>query len=68
MILLRLYFWNPQASALLTLVLSEVIEAFAKFDLLLKTERIGGGEIQGGSSVHKNVEGTFSLNQMQQEH
>ncbi|KAL0911535.1 hypothetical protein M5K25_019683 [Dendrobium thyrsiflorum] len=39
---------------------AEVIEDFAKFDLLLKLSR-GGKEEKFKVEVHKNVEGTFSL-------
>ncbi|XP_020580069.1 cysteine proteinase inhibitor 12-like [Phalaenopsis equestris] len=47
---------------------AEVIEDFAKFDLLLKLGRGGGREDKFKVEVHKNVEGTFSLNNMHQEH
>ncbi|PKA53176.1 Cysteine proteinase inhibitor 12 [Apostasia shenzhenica] len=46
---------------------AEVIDGFAKFDLLLKLRR-GQKEEKFRVEVHKNLEGTFLLNQMQQEH
>lgn len=46
---------------------AEVIEESAKFDLLLKVRR-GGKEEKYKVEVHKNLEGNFLLNQMQQEH
>ncbi|KAK1278978.1 Cysteine proteinase inhibitor 12 [Acorus gramineus] len=46
---------------------AEVIEDLAKFDLLLKLKR-GSKEEKYKVEVHKNVEGTFHLNHMQQEH
>ncbi|KAK8961977.1 Cysteine proteinase inhibitor 12 [Platanthera guangdongensis] len=46
---------------------AEVIEESAKFDLLLKVRR-GGKEEKYKVEVHRNLEGNFLLNQMQQEH
>ncbi|XXG41314.1 hypothetical protein AAC387_Pa01g1800 [Persea americana] len=46
---------------------AEVIEEFAKFEMLLRLKR-GSKEEKFKVEVHKNVEGTFLLNQMQQEH
>ncbi|XP_039136454.1 cysteine proteinase inhibitor 12-like [Dioscorea cayenensis subsp. rotundata] len=46
---------------------AEVIEDSAKFDMLLKLKR-GSKEEKFKVEVHKNLEGTFHLNQMQQEH
>ncbi|KAK8942356.1 Cysteine proteinase inhibitor 12 [Platanthera zijinensis] len=45
---------------------AEVIEESAKFDLLLKVRR-GGKEEKYKVEVHRNLEGNFLLNQMQQE-
>ncbi|PKU86820.1 Cysteine proteinase inhibitor 12 [Dendrobium catenatum] len=42
---------------------AEVIEDFAKFDLLLKLRRRGGKVEKYKVEVHKNVGGIFSLNQ-----
>uniref|UniRef100_A0A1D1Y3V9 Cysteine proteinase inhibitor n=1 Tax=Anthurium amnicola TaxID=1678845 RepID=A0A1D1Y3V9_9ARAE len=46
---------------------AEVIEDHAKFDLLLKLKR-GSKEEKFKVEVHKNMEGTFHLNQMEQDH
>ncbi|KAG8052689.1 hypothetical protein GUJ93_ZPchr0001g32126 [Zizania palustris] len=46
---------------------AEVVEDFAKFDILMKLKR-GNKEEKFKAEVHKNLEGTFVLNQMQQEH
>ncbi|KAF4346459.1 cysteine proteinase inhibitor 12 [Cannabis sativa] len=43
---------------------AEVIDDFAKFDLLLKVKR-GSKEENYKAEVHKNNEGTFHLNQME---
>lgn len=43
-----------------------MIEDLAKFDLLLKLRR-GTKEEKYKVEVHKNMEGTFHLNQMQEE-
>lgn len=45
----------------------QVLEDCARFDMLLKLKR-GSKEEKFKVEVHKNVEGTFHLNQMQQEH
>ncbi|XP_074585311.1 cysteine proteinase inhibitor 12-like [Curcuma longa] len=45
---------------------AEVIEETAKFDMLLKVKR-GSKEEKFKVEVHKNLEGNFLLNQMQQE-
>lgn len=45
----------------------QVVEDFAKFDMLLKLKR-GSKEEKFKAEVHKNIEGTFHLNQMQQDH
>ena len=45
----------------------EVIEEVAKFDLLLKVKR-GNKEEKFKVEVHKNVEGIFHLNMMEQDH
>ncbi|XXG50568.1 hypothetical protein AAC387_Pa02g4555 [Persea americana] len=49
------------------LALSKVIEDFAKFDMLLKLKR-GSKEAKFKVEVHNNIEGTFHLNQMEQDH
>ncbi|KQK03845.1 cysteine proteinase inhibitor 12 [Brachypodium distachyon] len=46
---------------------AEVVEDFAKFDILLKLKR-GTKEEKIKAEVHKNLEGAFVLNQMQPEH
>ncbi|KAJ6826603.1 cysteine proteinase inhibitor 12-like [Iris pallida] len=46
---------------------AEVIEETARFNLLLKLKR-GSKEEKYNVEVHKNVEGTFNLKQMEQEH
>lgn len=46
---------------------SQVVEDIAKFDMLIKVKR-GTKEEKLKVEVHKNLEGTFHLNQMQQEH
>ncbi|CAL9749712.1 unnamed protein product [Musa acuminata subsp. burmannicoides] len=46
---------------------AEVVEDIAKFDMLIKVKR-GSKEEKLKVEVHKNPEGTFHLNQMQQEH
>jgi hypothetical protein len=46
---------------------AEVVEDFAKFDILMKLKR-GNKEEKFKAEVHKNLEGAFVLNQMQQEH
>ncbi|KAK1317881.1 Cysteine proteinase inhibitor 12 [Acorus calamus] len=46
---------------------AEMLEGLAKFDLLLKLKR-GSKEEKFKVEVHKNVEGIFHLNYMQQEH
>nr|DAD42982.1 TPA_asm: hypothetical protein HUJ06_001212 [Nelumbo nucifera] len=46
---------------------AEVIEEVAKFDLLLKVKR-GNKEEKFKVEVHKNVEGIFHLNMMEQDH
>ncbi|KAK1277202.1 Cysteine proteinase inhibitor 12 [Acorus gramineus] len=46
---------------------AEMLEGLAKFDLLLKVKR-GSKEENFKVEVHKNVEGIFHLNYMQQEH
>ncbi|CAM0880885.1 unnamed protein product [Alopecurus aequalis] len=46
---------------------AEVVEDFAKFDMLLKLKR-GTKEEKMKAEVHKNLEGAFVLNQMQPEH
>uniref|UniRef100_A0A0D9UZH6 Cysteine proteinase inhibitor n=1 Tax=Leersia perrieri TaxID=77586 RepID=A0A0D9UZH6_9ORYZ len=46
---------------------AEVVEDFAKFDILMKLKR-GTKEEKFKAEVHKNLEGAFVLNQMQQEH
>lgn len=43
-----------------------MIEETAKFDMLLKVKR-GSKEEKFKVEVHKNLEGNFLLNQMQQE-
>ena len=48
-------------------MLLQVIEDSAKFDMLLKLKR-GSKQEKFKVEVHKNIEGTFHLNQMQQEH
>ena len=45
----------------------QVVEDFAKFDILLKLKR-GNKEEKMKAEVHKNLEGAFVLNQMQPEH
>lgn len=45
----------------------QVIEDFAKFHMLLKLKR-GEKEEKFKVEVHKKSEGTFHLNQMQQDH
>ena len=47
-------------------LLFQVIEDLAKFDLLLKLKR-GSKEEKYKVEVHKNLEGIFHLNQMQEE-
>lgn len=44
---------------------SQVVEDSAKFDLLLRLKR-GSKEEKLKVEVHKNVEGTFHLNKMQE--
>ncbi|KAF7036304.1 hypothetical protein CFC21_047014 [Triticum aestivum] len=46
---------------------AEVVEDFAKFDILMKLKR-GTKEEKMKAEVHKNLEGAFVLNQMQPEH
>ncbi|WOL12583.1 hypothetical protein Cni_G21350 [Canna indica] len=46
---------------------AEVIDEVAKFDMLLKVKR-GNKEEKFKVEVHKNLEGNFHLNQMQQDH
>ncbi|KAL6626416.1 hypothetical protein ACP70R_030142 [Stipagrostis hirtigluma subsp. patula] len=46
---------------------AEVVEDFAKFDILMKLKR-GNKEEKMKAEVHKNLEGAFVLNQMQPEH
>ncbi|KAF0897869.1 hypothetical protein E2562_001595 [Oryza meyeriana var. granulata] len=46
---------------------AEVVEDFAKFNILMKLKR-GNKEEKFKAEVHKNLEGAFVLNQMQQEH
>uniref|UniRef100_A0A804IDV3 Uncharacterized protein n=1 Tax=Musa acuminata subsp. malaccensis TaxID=214687 RepID=A0A804IDV3_MUSAM len=46
---------------------SQVVEDIAKFDMLIKVKR-GSKEEKLKVEVHKDLEGTFHLNQMQQEH
>jgi hypothetical protein len=46
---------------------AEVVEDFAKFDILLKLKR-GNKEENMKAEVHKNLEGAFVLNQMQPAH
>ncbi|KAL6850476.1 hypothetical protein ACP4OV_021103 [Aristida adscensionis] len=46
---------------------AEVVEDFAKFDILMKLKR-GSKEEKMKAEVHKNLEGAFVLNQMQPEH
>ncbi|KAJ8493839.1 hypothetical protein OPV22_015560 [Ensete ventricosum] len=46
---------------------AEVVEDIAKFDMLIKVKR-GSNEEKLKVEVHKNLEGTFHLNQMQTEH
>uniref|UniRef100_A0A0E0JGW5 Cysteine proteinase inhibitor n=1 Tax=Oryza punctata TaxID=4537 RepID=A0A0E0JGW5_ORYPU len=46
---------------------AEVVQGFAKFDILMKLKR-GNKEEKFKAEVHKNLEGAFVLNQMQQEH
>eukprot|EP00494_Astrolonche_serrata_P007399 UN07429 len=46
---------------------AEVVEDFAKFDILMKLKR-GTKEEKMKAEVHKNLEGAFVLNQMQPGH
>ncbi|KAM2968114.1 hypothetical protein FF1_028295 [Malus domestica] len=46
---------------------AEVAEEHAKFNMLLKVKR-GSKEEKFKAEVHKNMEGTFSLNQMEADH
>jgi hypothetical protein len=45
----------------------QVVEDFAKFDILMKLKR-GTKEEKMKAEVHKNLEGAFVLSQMQPEH
>lgn len=49
-----------------TLELNEVIENFVKLDLLLKVKR-GIKEEKFKVEVHRNIEGNYYLNQMEQD-
>ncbi|KAF5176295.1 Cysteine proteinase inhibitor [Thalictrum thalictroides] len=46
---------------------AEMVDEYTKFDMLLKMKR-GSKEEKYKVEVHKNIEGTFNLNQMEQDH
>ncbi|KAK9122619.1 hypothetical protein Sjap_012221 [Stephania japonica] len=58
---------SPYELLEILLAKAEVIEDYAKFNLLLKLKR-GSKEEKFKVEVHKNLEGSFHLNQIEQDH